>query len=330
MLNAHQTNNVHLNARIVVLLDGSKLAEGVLPHVMALLHRREQRVYLLSVASPGMGGVLNFPTDSSREDVHSEERRRLEAELVAYLQSAAEQLQPAVDDIQISVRFGRPAEEILRFVKEVQADLVVMSTHGRSGITQWVFGSVADRVLRHATCPVLLIRAGYVQQRSTYRRVLIPLDGSELAEQVLPYVKALATTPHALTDERDVQEDANIFLISVLTAGLGDRTMALLTSYPPGLQLTTTALDQAEVQLMAYLRSVAAFFRERGVAAQIEIRRGLPADEILDYADEIDADLISMTTHGFSGVSRWVYGNVAGKVLQEAKCPVLLVRPQSK
>jgi nucleotide-binding universal stress UspA family protein len=145
---------------------------------------------------------------------------------------------------------------------------------------------------------------------------VVPLDGSELAEQVVPYVKGLVRPFHT-----------RIFLVSVLTTGLADRTVTLLTSYPPGLQLATTALDHAEAQIQAYLRSVAAALREQVAAVHIAVRRGSPADEILTYVDEVEADLISMTTHGFSGSSQWVYGNVAGRVLQGARCPVLLVRP---
>jgi nucleotide-binding universal stress UspA family protein len=146
----------------------------------------------------------------------------------------------------------------------------------------------------------------------------VPLDGSELAEQVLPHVKALIRPNHT-----------RVFLVSVLTTGLGDRTVALLTSYPPGLRLATTALHHAEVQWQRYLRSVAAVLREHGAVVHLAVRQGSPADEILAHAAEVEADLISMTTHGLSGMSRWVYGNVAGKVLQGAHSPVLLVRPTS-
>jgi nucleotide-binding universal stress UspA family protein len=218
--------------------------------------------------------------------------------------------------VQVCVRFGRPADEILAFTGEIAGDLIAMSTHGRSGITRWVFGSVAERVLRGAMCPVLLVRAEQAQRQAAYRCIVVPLDGSELAEQILPHVKALIRP-----------NTTRIYLVSILTTGLGDRTVALLTSYPPGLRLATTALHHAEIQLRSYLRSVAATLREQGAVVNVAVRRGPPADEILAYAAEVEADLISMTTHGLSGTSRWVYGNVAGKVLQGAHSPVLLVRP---
>lgn len=315
--------------KVVVLLDGSALAEGVLPHVAEVIRDRGSQVFLLSVSplmkaiAPTVVAMRPHPVDIR------EERGHIERELMGYLRTVAGRLEPVAADVQVSVRFGRPADEILAFVGEVGADLIAMSTHGRSGIGRWVFGSVADRVLRGAPCPVLLVRSGQTQPRATYQRILVPLDGSELAEQVLPYVKALIRPPRASALGEEPGGGTRIFLVSVLTTGFGDRTVSLLTSYPPGLRLATTALYHAEIQLRGYLRSVAATLREQGAIVQIAVQRGSPADEILAYAAEVGADLIGMTTHGFSGTSRWAYGNVAGKVLQGARSPVLLVRPKS-
>ncbi|MEA3341764.1 MAG: universal stress protein [Chloroflexota bacterium] len=307
--------------KIVVPLDGSELAEGVLPHLAEVIRNRESRVYLLSVSplsrrtTPSAVGIQ--PASATMPDDLPSVMR----ELMEYLRAVAERLEPVASDVWIGVRFGRPADAILAFADEVGADLIATSTHGRSGISRWVFGSVADRLLRGASCPVLLVRAGRDEVTlspppTSYQGILVPLDGSELAEQVLPYVKALIRPNRT-----------RIFLSSVLTTGLGDRTVTLLTSYPPGMQLATTALHHAEVQMRAYLRSVANVLRDRGAMVHIAIRQGSPAGEILTYAAEVDADLICMTTHGLSGTSRWVYGNVAGKVLQGARGPVLLVRP---
>lgn len=303
--------------KVVVPLDGSELAEGVLPHVTAVIRDRGAHVYLLSVAALTKGIAPAF-VDLGVSFVNAQEEGPLvERELVAYLQTVAQRLEPVAAHVQVNVRFGRPADEILSFAGEMGADLIAMSAHGRSGISRWVFGGVADKVLRGgAACPVLLVRAGHTQRRITYRRILVPLDGSELSEQALPYVMALIR-PHR----------TRVFLVSVLTTGLGDRTVALLTSYPPGLRLATTALHYAEIQVRRYLHSVAAVLREQGAIVHIAILQGSPADEILDYAAEIEADLIGMTTHGLSGLSRWAHGKVAGKVLQGALAPVLVARP---
>jgi nucleotide-binding universal stress UspA family protein len=310
---------------VVVLLDGSELAEGVLPHVAGVIRRRTSRVHLLSIIPGGRSLVAAAGETPFSPVITREEKQQVEEALTAYLHTVAERIAPAAAAVHIGVRFGRPAEEILSFVEEVGADLVAMSTHGRSGARRWVFGSVADRVLRGATCPVLLVQTEQSTSPAPYRRILLPLDGSELAEQVIPYVKALLQPDSTL--EGEWQEVTHISLISVLTSGLTDRTVALLTTYPAGLQFATAGWPQEEAQAQAYLRSVAAALREQSVRVHIAIRQGAPADEILTYAEETKSDLIGMTTHGFSGVTRWVYGSVADKVLHGAQCPVLLVRP---
>ena len=320
--------------KVVVPLEGSELAQDVLPHVAEVVKGRGSQVYLLLAASLAKG--ISPPVVDALPPVAAlqEERQRTERERMAYLQTVARRLESEADDVHISVCSGRAADEILAFVDEVGADLIAMSKSGRPGISRWVFGSVADRVLRDAPCPLLLVPTDPRRKTSSdasnetrpvetpgrrriaYRHIVVPLDGSELAEQVLPCVEALIR-PH----------QTRVFLIRVLTPGLGDRAMALLTSFPPGLQLATSVLHRAEVQVRGYLRSVAAALRERGAVVQIAVRQGSPAEEILAYAAEVEADVVGMTTHGLSGVSRWVYGSVAGKVLQEAQSPVLLVRP---
>jgi nucleotide-binding universal stress UspA family protein len=305
-------------SKIVIPLDGSELAEGVLPHVVEVIQDRGSQVYLLTIAQVARG-TTPVLTDLLSSGNTREERQHIEKELSTYLQKVAGNLAPVAAEVQIGVRFGRPAEEILAFAGEVGADLIVMSSHGRSGISRWVFGSVTDRVLHGALCPLLLVRTASTRPQIAYQRILIPLDGSEMAEQVLPYASALIRPNYT-----------RIFLTSVLPNGFSDRTVTLLTSSPPGLQLSTTAQPKAEVQLTAYLRSVAAALRERGATVQTAVRKGSPAEEILAHAAENEVDLISMTAHGFSGVSRWVYGNVAGKILQGAHCPILLVRPPAK
>ena len=151
--------------RILVTLDGSPLAEQVLPHVKALLEGRTGvHLYLLSAAqvidvaaaSAMVYPMAVYPGQPIDEEA---ERRRVEDELRNYLLGVEKNLmQPGVD-IQREVRFGNPANEIITYAHDIQADLIAMCTHGRSGIARWTYGSVADRVLRVAECPVLLVRA---------------------------------------------------------------------------------------------------------------------------------------------------------------------------
>ncbi len=150
--------------RVVVLLDGSELAEQVLPHVAEIVRGRGSEVHLLSVAPvvvPTVAPAVEvYPIYMTADFLAMEvaERERIERELGEYLQGVAERLRPVAAKVQTVVRFGQPAEEILQYAEEIGADLIAMCTHGRSGISRWVYGSVADKVLRGASCPVLLVR----------------------------------------------------------------------------------------------------------------------------------------------------------------------------
>jgi len=137
---------------IMVPLDGSPLAEQALPHALALARAFDAALELVAVVPPGVveGGPEYAVYLDRDSEVHEDE---------AYLQ--AMQSQVAADGLQahIRVRRGDVAAELLHHAEEARADLIVMSTHGRSGLGRWVYGSIADRVLRHAPVPVLLVRA---------------------------------------------------------------------------------------------------------------------------------------------------------------------------
>jgi len=151
--------------RILVTLDGSPLAEQVLPHVKALFEGRSGvQLYLLSVAQiidVAAASAMVYPMAGYPGHLIDEaaERRRIEDALGAYLRALEKDLvQPGVE-VSSEVRFGNPANEIIAYAHDIQADLIAMCTHGRSGLARWAYGSVADRVLHAAEVPILLVRA---------------------------------------------------------------------------------------------------------------------------------------------------------------------------
>jgi nucleotide-binding universal stress UspA family protein len=150
--------------RILIPLDGSQLAEQVLPHVKALVECQGAEIHLLSVApviDNVAASVMLYPLYVYREQLADEdaERKRIETELTNYLQGVARGLEQAGAQVKCAVRFGSPADEILSYASEHKIELIAMCTHGRSGLARWAYGSVADRVLRVSPCPVLLVRA---------------------------------------------------------------------------------------------------------------------------------------------------------------------------
>ncbi|MBI5300740.1 MAG: universal stress protein [Chloroflexi bacterium] len=140
--------------KILVPLDGSKIAEGVLPHAKALAYSEGAELILLNVASnPGMDYLFADPGLAA--SVVEEQQQRSKK----YMSEIQEQLRSEGFHVSVLLRDGPVAEVILISAEEAQADVIAMSTHGRTGPARWLLGSVADRVVRNSKIPVLLIRA---------------------------------------------------------------------------------------------------------------------------------------------------------------------------
>ncbi len=311
--------------KMLVPLDGSELSEVVFPYAKELAGRLGLDVILLHVHSPGEGETL--PLHRTYIEHKAEVVRCQSEEVRGKVGGGVGGKTPRVRG---ELAAGYPAEEILRYAEENEIDLILMATHGRSGIRRWVMGSVADKVLQASKVPVWLVRAGVpegiVYDKWPRRTILVPLDGSELAEAVLPHVEALAKQRGA--------ELLDVVLLRVC------EPIAALGYYPPSARFETTT-GAVHVMPQDYARGEAA--RQRIIAEQYlaelgkrlegaglkvgsEVHTGDPAAEIINYARNNPFNLIIMATHARSGLSRWAYGSVAAKVLQGVTSPIFLVR----
>lgn len=295
--------------RILVPLDGSEASRAALDVVEQL---DSQSVRLLQVESndhllvpPSVTGV-----EPGWED-------RYAARIRDELESVAERLRRQGRTVEVEVRSGDAAEEIIASAED--ADLVVMTTHGRGAAGRLIFGSTADRVARHGTTPTLLIRRGSdANGPVTPGRVVVPLDGSELAEQALPEAERLARALKAPVHlVRAVGAD------DVLATVRSDRSA---TSPRPsaGDDAYEGARLEAERGAAEYLEQKAAGLREDDLTAEVEVLKGTPAFVLLWMIQA--GDVVVMTTHGRGGYRRWAIGSVAEKLVREAAGPVLLLR----
>jgi nucleotide-binding universal stress UspA family protein len=182
-----------------------------------------------------------------------------------------------------------------------------MATHGRGGLGRWAYGSVADKVLQGAPVPVLLVRADAAAAMLSAgwpRRLLVPLDGSDLAEQALPLATDLAR-----------RAGADLCLLASISWAFTTHAVQLISLEGPAQQVTA-----------AYLQRVSRRLAASGMPVASTIRLEPAADAILAGAAAQRADLIVMSTHGRGGLGRWLVGSVADRVLRGATVPVLLVR----
>jgi nucleotide-binding universal stress UspA family protein len=210
---------------------------------------------------------------------------------------------------------GDPAQEIVDFADEQNTNLIVMSTHGRTGIMRWALGSVADRVLRATKKPVALIRVRSADPKLIGKRliskILLALDGSERSEIIIPYVQNLA-----------LKVKAEVILLHVLEPAYGCQKAG-------GFHYDIYSEKQKESMALFYkdyLNGIADRFRKTSIATKCQIMFGNAAEIIIDYADKVGADFTAMATHGRSGVSRWVMGSVTERVLRMGSTSLLLVR----
>lgn len=278
--------------KILVPLDGSRLAARVLTPLKRLLTEGVE-LTLLRVVEP-------------RGESEHDRGPAAEVAMRAQLDQVREELGPG-PRCTVQLLRGDAAEEIVRYARETRQDLVAMATHGRSGIERWVRGSVAERVLRECEAPLLLCNPYALEPRldGPFRRIVVPLDGSETADRVLPLVEELGRL-----------HDSQVTLL---------RVEPLVITELPSPILEGSLWDPAPLeQSMAPQRDR---LTAAGVKADAKAAYGVVAAELLRAAR--DADLLAMTTHGRTGVARWWFGSVAEQVLRHAPCPVLVVRTAS-
>lgn len=289
---------------LLVPLDGSKFSERALPIATALAQSLKARVALVTCLS----------TSALRSAGTPDAEFQATGEAQAYLAKLAQTLSEQGLRVETDVVYGEAAEAILREVDAFSADLVVMCTHGRSGLGRWIFGSVAERVLAHSPVPVLLVRPtgepAALEPEPAQASILVPLDGSPLSEQALPHATALA---RAL--------NSPILLLHSVEPS------PLYYNYPLGVMAQET-LDYEQGEARAYLDRVAKQLEREGVACQTQVLVGWPSDVIAYRGAAPNPRLIVMATHGRSGIARLLMGSVALEVVRRSPLPILLVRPE--
>jgi nucleotide-binding universal stress UspA family protein len=285
---------------ILVPLDRSDLAEQALPLATTLASRTEARIALAAVVVPG-----EF-WSGDRDPIIWQQAD--EAAALRYLEKIEEGLLEKGVVARSRVASGPAAATLSRLADEEDADLIVMSTHGRAGFSRWVMGSVADKLLHITTRPLLLVHAAEdatVTRPPRLDRILVPLDGSAHSESVLPFVEDLAGQLHASL---------------VLQQAVLPVTLFAGEYIPP-----TESLQEPAASAHEYLGRIAARERSLGIKAEVEVDVGGTADAILRAAERSHADMIALSTHGWSGPMRWVLGSVADAVVRHSPLPVLVI-----
>jgi nucleotide-binding universal stress UspA family protein len=288
---------------IIVPVDGSRLAERAVRYSEIIARSGNSKVTILQVVPSAGPNATNEAVAQQADEIVLAQ---------AHVDELVGRLSTSVKSEGV-VTVGGAAAEILEESRERQADLVVMSTHGRSGIGRWIYGSVADEVMRHAEIPVMLIPAHAAFAWPAHRppRFLVPLDGSDLALGALDCADQLA-----------IALDGELLLVQSVEVHppmYGDPST--FTMVDP-----TSELESAKVRL----DRAASTLRAKGRKVEVAQLLGFAVSAIVDVSHERGVDLIAMSTHGNGGLTRLIMGSVATGIVQRADIPVVVIRPHPR
>lgn len=297
---------------ILIPLDGSGFAETALTPGLAIAGKIGGRVELVHVREP----IAAFAADE-----WDAEAREWAA---SYLEEIADRARDGGLDgrLSTSVLSGTVTNTLRAHAKEQGVKLVVMATHGRGPLSRAWLGSVADNMIRHAEQPILLIRPDGEDEpwspatRWAPQKILVPLDGTKLSEEALTHARALQ----------------GLFGSELILVRVVPYPMEIASPYlPHTVQMNRQVVDEAEDAARIYLDHISDSLRADGVVVSTRVvTDASPGHAIVVQADEDDADLVCMATHGRGGLSRAMLGSVADKVVRSGHRPVLLCRPEQE
>lgn len=297
---------------IMVPTDGSGFDREAIRVALRIAERSDAKVRLVRVLATGSIFDMTAKTNGTNvsDEIVQSGRDAALSELYAL---AAECRVTSKADIRVDLHGGPIGDVLQGYARRHDVDLIVISTHGRSGISRLSLGSVTDSLIRHTTIPVLVVKppTSYLNPRviEAFKRIVVPLDGSTLAEQILPRVLELAKL-----------EDAEITLLSVLIPHSYSQKEIVDSTLPWWSKDVTKA--------QSYLFRVAGDLRRNGVVVTTDVVIGdNVASAIGDFAGREKADLIAIATHGRGGLARLIRGSVADAVMHSARVSMLVFKP---
>jgi nucleotide-binding universal stress UspA family protein len=295
---------------ILVPLDGSLLAECVLPHVSAIARAFNSRVMLLrgldrtqAAEKAQLFDLLNWQINKTGAKL--------------YLDKTSTRLQKSGLRVEVTIMEGLVAESIADFAQSQGMKLIILSSHGRSGLSQWGISSVTQKIIFSAPTSVLIIRAHQPTasdlDERLYTRIMVPLDGSRRAENVLPMVTVLARF-----------HQSRIHLVHVVRAPEMARQMPLARE---DVDLSNRVITRNREEAIRYLDQVRLHSALEGIDVETHLLTGDNAASALhEFADQEHIDLVALSAHGYSGNNRWPYGSMVNNFILYSKVPLIIVQ----
>jgi len=298
---------------ILVPLDGSQLAECVLPHVVAIARSFDAEITLLRIleknhanASAQLFDLLNWQINKTKAAL--------------YLEKTKARFQESGLRARTIVLEGLVAEGITKYAQNQGMKLIILSSHGHSGLTQWGISSITQKIILSAPTSVLIvrahqhdIRAGELSETPVYQRILVPLDGSQRAENVLPIITQLAHF-----------HKSQMHLVQVV------QTPEMARQMPPApedIDLSNRVVARNREEAGYYLEQVKSRSYLEGIAVQTHlITSDNAAVALHQLAEQEHIDMVTLSAHGYSGNNQWPYGSMVNNFILYSKVPLLIVQ----
>ena len=298
---------------ILVPLDGSQLAECVLPHVVAIAHSFDSEITLLRLLEKKQTG-----TSAQLFDLLNWQINKTKAAL--YLEGTKAQFQELRLRARTTVLEGLEAEGITEYAQNQGMKLIILSSHGRNGLTQWGISNVTQKVILSAQTSLLIVRAhqqdiqaSELSKKTLYQRILAPLDGSQRAENILPIITQLAQF-----------HTSQIHLVQVV------QTPEMARQMPPAredIDLSNRVVERNREEAERYLEQVKSRSVLEGIAVQTHlITSDNAAVALHQLAEQERIELVALSAHGYSGNRQWPYGSMVNNFIMYGKAPLLIVQ----
>ena len=304
--------------RILTPLDGSGVSEQVIPFVRSLAAGLSLPTTFLHAIEPETFTIPRLLNPSLHAEEFASQRMRHARQ---YVDPVAAEFGRLGLTVRTEIPQAEPAAAIVEEAATDPGTLIAMSSHGRSGLARWWMGSVTDKVLHLTDNPLLVIRSVAQPQgppETAFESIMVPVDGSELAEEILPHVVYLSSAMGLAVDLVRVNPSRDDYYRSL---SIGPSEVSRVTpSYEEYIEIVD---GEAE----GYLAELGERLTKQGVSpVSTKLLHGPAADTIADLAAATPNNLVAMTTHGRSGVGRLVLGSVAERVVRQSGDPVLLIR----
>ncbi|MDB9313186.1 universal stress protein [Spirulina sp. CS-785/01] len=303
---------------ILVPLDGSQRAESVIPYVENLARHEQAKVIFCQAIEPATRSAV---VDLDEEQVTFKPQKT--TQMKEYLQGWQEKFQAQGLTAEILLLRGVAVDAILEAAELVKADLVAMTSQGKTGLAKMLYGSVVSGVFNRLHRPFLMVRGGTKMTVTPHQQILVPLDGFKQSEKIIPYAKEIAQRYNTkLLLARVVRTSHKATTLVDVNQNFYEPKVSDTLFYKLSQHQEIERLQKAKDYLLKWQNKL----QQEDVKVEVDLMYGRPLDSLIRLANKKEVNMVAMTSHGQGGLERVFYGSLTTALMQHLSCPFLFVR----